>query len=607
VTVEVTTVDPATGRELERYPADGRDRIDAALDDAVRAGGIWSATPLPDRLDLLRHAGKLLTERRAQYAALITAEMGKPITEALAEVDKCAWNCAVVAEQAPHWLADHEVASGAARSWLSYEPLGVVFAVMPWNYPFWQVLRFACAALAAGNAAVLKHAPGVTGCALAIQALFADAGAPRGLFRSLVVPETEVPEVTSRIVRDRRIAAVTLTGSERAGMAIGAAAGAALKKSVLELGGSDPFVVLDDADVPAAAAAAVKSRFGNAGQSCIAAKRFIVADRVADEFLRLFTDGVAALRAGDPVDPATTIGPMARADLRDALHAQVTRTVAEGAVLVCGGRPVDGPGYHYQPTVLDHVTPGMTAFTEETFGPVAAVVRARDDDHAVELANATEFGLGASVWSRSGRGLAAGRRIRSGALFVNAIVASDPRLPFGGVGRSGYGRELSAEGTREFTNVRTVYVGPGGTAAAAGSTLDHVGLNVGDLGAMTRWYGDVLDFGVEFEFALPDLAFRGVMLRNPAGHRIELLHRDGNRGGLQAASPVEAALTRGFGHIALDVADVDTAFDALIAAGAADRMSPRPSPEPGVRMAYVADPEGNLIELLDRRAARVGS
>jgi succinate-semialdehyde dehydrogenase/glutarate-semialdehyde dehydrogenase len=460
--VPLTTVDPATGRTLAGYDTDDWTRIDAALGAAAGAAAGWAATPLADRLDLLRHAGKLLTERRTRYAALITAEMGKPVTEALAEIDKCAWNCAVVADRAAGWLADQEVAGGAARSWVSYEPLGVVFAVMPWNYPFWQALRFACAALAAGNAAVLKHAPNVTGCALAIQGLFADAGAPRGLFRSLVVAEPEVPGITSRIIGDPRVSAVTLTGSERAGMAVASAAGAAIKKSVLELGGSDPFVVLDDADLPAAAAAAVRSRFGNAGQSCIAAKRLIVAGGVADEFVRLLTGEVARLVIGDPAEPATTIGPLARADLRDAVHRQVTRTVAEGAVLVAGGRPVDRPGFFYQPTVLDHVTPEMTAFTEETFGPVAAAVRARDDDHAVELANATDFGLGASVWSGSERGLAAGRRIRSGALFVNAIVASDPRLPFGGVGRSGYGRELSAEGTREFTNIRTVCVRAGG-------------------------------------------------------------------------------------------------------------------------------------------------
>jgi succinate-semialdehyde dehydrogenase/glutarate-semialdehyde dehydrogenase len=458
VTSYVVTRNPATGEELRRYEADDEAALEQALADVHAASTVWAATPLAERLDLLRGVGKLLTERRQEYAALITAEMGKPVTEALGEVDKCAWNCEVVAELAPGWLADHEVASGASRSWLSYEPLGVVFAVMPWNFPFWQVLRFAGAALAAGNAALLKHSPDVTGCALAIEELFADAGAPPGLFRSLVVMAEDVPAVSRRVVEDPRVAAVTLTGSERAGSSIASVAGAVIKKTVLELGGSDPFVVLADADVAAAAATAVRSRFTNAGQSCVCAKRFVVHEVVADEFLERFVDGVALLQVGDPLDPTTTIGPMARADLRADLVDQVRRTVEQGARLVTGGHVVDGPGCFVEPTVLDGVLPGMTAFVEETFGPVATVSRARDDDQAVELANDTTFGLGASVWGEPEHALTVGRRIRSGALFVNAMVASDPRLPFGGTGRSGYGRELSAEGVREFTNVRTVVV-----------------------------------------------------------------------------------------------------------------------------------------------------
>ncbi|HEY0642915.1 MAG TPA: NAD-dependent succinate-semialdehyde dehydrogenase [Nocardioides sp.] len=454
----ITTVDPATGLDLATYDVHDEAAVDAALAAAHAAYVHWSQRPVAERCDLLRAVGKLLVERREDYAALITAEMGKPLAEALAEVDKCAWNCEVVADSAPSWLADQEVASSASRSWVSYEPLGVVLAVMPWNYPFWQVLRFACAALVAGDAGVLKHSPNVTGCALAIEQLLADAGAPAGLFTTLVLADSQLAEMTPRIVGDPRVAAVTLTGSERAGEAIGAAAGRALKKSVLELGGSDPFVVLDDADLVAAAKVAVRSRFGNGGQSCIAAKRFIVAESVADEFVRLFIEEVGALVVGDPTDPLTTVGPMARDDLREALARQVSESVAQGAELVCGGSPIDAPGSFFEPTVLDHVVPGMTAFGEETFGPVAAIVRASDDDHAVDLANDTDYGLGASVWSRSDRGLAVGRRIRSGALFVNAMVASDPRLPFGGTGRSGFGRELSAEGTREFTNVRTMYV-----------------------------------------------------------------------------------------------------------------------------------------------------
>jgi succinate-semialdehyde dehydrogenase/glutarate-semialdehyde dehydrogenase len=455
----ITTVDPATGADLATYDAHGEAEVDAVLAAADAAYRSWSPRPLAERTDLMRAVGRLLTERREEYAALITAEMGKPLAEALAEVDKCAWNCEVVADSAAGWLADHELASAAARSWVSYEPLGVVFAVMPWNYPFWQVLRFACAALVAGNAGVLKHSPNVTGSALAIARLFEDAGAPAGLFGVVVLADAQLGEMTPRIIGDPRVAAVTLTGSERAGEAVGAAAGRFLKKAVLELGGSDPFVVLDDADLVAAANAAVKSRFGNAGQSCIAAKRFIVAESVADEFVSLFVARVGALVVGSPADPVTTIGPMARDDLRDGLAAQVSASVDQGAVLVCGGSAIDAPGFYFEPTVLDHVVPGVTSFVEETFGPVASVVRARDDDHAVELANDTDYGLGASVWSRSARGLEVGRRIRSGALFVNAMVASDPRLPFGGIGRSGYGRELSAEGTREFTNVRTVFVG----------------------------------------------------------------------------------------------------------------------------------------------------
>ncbi|MFC4785601.1 aldehyde dehydrogenase family protein [Nocardioides sp. MAHUQ-72] len=453
---EVVTRNPATGQRIASYPAHDEAGVDAALASAYAASEAWRDTPLGERLALLRGVGKLLTERREEHAALVTAEMGKPVGEALAEVDKCAWNCAVVAELAPGWLADREVLSGASRSWLSYEPLGVVFAVMPWNFPFWQVLRFACAALVAGNAAVLKHSPDVTGCALAVEALFVDAGAPSGLFRALVVAPEDVAAVSARVVADPRVAAVTLTGSERAGAAVAAAAGAAVKKSVLELGGSDPFVVLADADLPAAAAAAARSRFGNAGQSCVSAKRFVVHQDVADEFLALLVEQVGLLQVGDPTDPATTLGPMARPDLRDALLAQVRRTVDEGATLVTGGHAIEAPGCYVEPTVLDHVRPGMTAFVEETFGPVAAVVRATDDDHAVALANDTDFGLGASVWGEPDHALAVGRRIRSGALFVNAPVASDPRLPFGGTGRSGYGRELSAEGVREFTNVRTV-------------------------------------------------------------------------------------------------------------------------------------------------------
>src|SRR6478735_7505758 len=345
----VTTVNPATGEELASYDAHDEAGVEAAMAATYAASQVWRDIPLDERLALLRGVGKLLTERREEYAALVTAEMGKPIAEALGEVDKCAWNCEVVADLAPGWLADHEVVSGASRSWLSYEPVGVVFAVMPWNFPFWQVLRFACAAVAAGNAALLKHSPDVTGCALAIEELFADAGAPDGLFRSLVVAAEDVADVSRRVVEDARIAAVTLTGSERAGSSIAAVAGAAIKKTVLELGGSDPFVVLADADVEVAAATAVKARFTNTGQSCVCAKRFIVHADVAEEFESRFVDHMALLE----------VAPMAREDLRDGIVRQVSRSVAEGARLVVGGSAIDAPGWYMEPTLLAGFQPGM--------------------------------------------------------------------------------------------------------------------------------------------------------------------------------------------------------------------------------------------------------
>jgi succinate-semialdehyde dehydrogenase/glutarate-semialdehyde dehydrogenase len=333
---------------------------------------------------------------------------------------------------------------------------------MPWNFPFWQVLRFAAPTLLAGNTAVLKHSPNVTGCALAIERVLRDAGVPEDVFRSIVVAEADVPEVSRALIEDDRVAAVSLTGSERAGAAVAAAAGRAVKKSLLELGGSDPFVVLADADVELAVAGAVRSRFINSGQSCLAAKRFVVHRDVAEEFTARFAAAVAALRVGDPRDEATAVGPLARADLREGLLRQVRASVDAGATVLTGGAPLEGPGAFFAPTVLAGVTLDMPVMAEETFGPVAAVLAVADDDEAVHAANATRYGLGASVWSADPEhALAVGRRITSGALFVNAVVASDPRLPFGGTKRSGYGRELGAAGALEFTNARTYVVGGG--------------------------------------------------------------------------------------------------------------------------------------------------
>ncbi|WP_433020478.1 aldehyde dehydrogenase family protein [Kribbella sp. CA-294648] len=453
----ITTTNPATGQP----PASYEPMTPAALEEAVNRGfttaATWGQAPLETRLHALTTLAEFLRSRSPSLAALITAEMGKPIAEAEGEIEKSAVTAEYYAAQAPAILADEPVDVGSARAWISYEPIGLVLAVMPWNFPVWQVLRFAVPTLAAGNGVLLKHSPNVTGSALALQQLFVDAGFPAGLVTTLVVDEADVPSTIEGLIADDRIAAVTLTGSNRAGAAVGAAAGRAAKRSVLELGGSDAFVVLADADVEAAAAAAVRARFTNSGQSCVCAKRFIVEAAVADEFLDRFIAGVEALKLGDPADRAVTLGPLARDDLRTVLQRQVEESVAAGAKLVTGGSAVDGPGYYFEPTILTGTGPGMPAFDEETFGPVAAVAVAADVEEAVTLAGATQYGLGLSVWSLE-RGVEVARRITSGAAFVNAVVASDPRVPFGGTKHSGYGRELSVAGIREFTNTRTYWV-----------------------------------------------------------------------------------------------------------------------------------------------------
>src|SRR4051794_35170117 len=466
---EVTTVDPATGQVLATYPGSDVDGVLSVLAAVADAQPAWAARPVEERAELVRAVGAQLRKQATDLAALMTAEMGKPIGEARAEIEKSATACDYYAEHGPAFLAPRPVDTGAnQRSWVAHEPIGVVLAVMPWNFPYWQVLRFAAPTLLAGNTAILKHSPNVTGCALAIEQVFRDAGLPGDVFRSVVVAEADVPEVSRALIEDDRVAAVSLTGSERAGAAVAAAAGRVVKKSLLELGGSDPFVVLADTDLDLAVAGAVRSRFINSGQSCLAAKRFVVHTSVADEFSRRFAAAVADLRVGDPRDEATAIGPMARADLREGLSRQVAGSVAAGARVLTGGAPVEGPGAFFAPTVLAGVTLDMPVMAEETFGPVAAVVEVADDDEAVRVANATRYGLGASVWSTDPEhALAVGRRITSGALFVNAVVASDPRLPFGGTRRSGYGRELGQAGALEFTNARTYVVGGGVPAGPA--------------------------------------------------------------------------------------------------------------------------------------------
>jgi succinate-semialdehyde dehydrogenase/glutarate-semialdehyde dehydrogenase len=452
---DVITVDPATGAELARYAGLDAAGIDSALADAARAQAAWAGVPVADRVGPLRELARLLREEAEEHARLISQEMGKPITEALAEVRKCALTCDYYADHAEQFLATQLVDTEASASFVTYEPLGVVLAVMPWNFQYWQVIRFAAPTLAAGNGGLLKHASNVTGCAIAIADVIRRSGFPEGLFQTLVLTgHGQVDE----IIADPRVAAVTLTGSEGAGASVAAAAGRALKKTVLELGGSDPFVVLDDADIDKVAPLAIRARFVNTGQSCLCAKRFPVEAGVADEFERLVGDLARALRIGDPLDPSTQIGPLAKPSFVDDIDRQVQESVAMGARVVAGGHRIDGPGNYYAPTVLADVTPDMPVFREETFGPVMAIVRADDAAHAIELADDTRYGLAASVWTADmARGLALGRGIRSGALFINSVVVSDPRLPFGGVKLSGYGRELSREGMLEFMNVRAVW------------------------------------------------------------------------------------------------------------------------------------------------------
>lgn len=449
------SVNPATGQTIAETMAIDDRQLDRALEQAARCAAAWSRSRHEERSALLMAVADQLETQRDRLAALMTAEMGKLVGEAQAEVDKCAWVCRYYAEHADGFLADETVASDAARSLIVHQPLGAVLAVMPWNFPLWQVFRFAAPAVAAGNVALLKHASNVMQCSAAIAEVFAAAGAPQGLFSHLALPSSRV----AGVIADPRVRAVTLTGSTPAGRSVAAQAGKSLKKSVLELGGSDPFIVLEDADLDLAVRKGVASRYMNAGQSCIAAKRFIVVEPVAEAFEQRFAAAAAALRPGDPTAPDTTLAPMARADLRDEIHAQVEDAIGCGARLLCGGERIDGPGYFYRPTVLSGVSSGMRAYTEELFGPVASILRVADEREAVAVANASEFGLGGSVWTDDrGRGLLVARQLECGCAFVNELVKSDPRLPFGGVKASGYGRELALHGIREFVNTKSIWI-----------------------------------------------------------------------------------------------------------------------------------------------------
>jgi succinate-semialdehyde dehydrogenase/glutarate-semialdehyde dehydrogenase len=449
------SVNPTTGKVLQSYPEMTREEAAAAVEAAHRAFSCWRDGDTAARTPLMQAAARLLRERKEELARLMALEMGKPLADGRSEVDKCAWACDYFAEQAAGLLAPEPVATDASKSFVAFEPLGVVLAVMPWNFPLWQVFRFAAPALMAGNAGVLKHASNVTGCALAIEQIFRDAGFPAGLFRTLLLTNREVEPV----IAHPRVVAVTLTGSTPAGKAVAAKAGSLVKKTVLELGGSDPYLLLADADLDQAVATCVASRLINCGQSCIAAKRFIFPRPMEAEIERRFVAAMKERVPGDPLADGTQLGPLARRDLRDGLAKQVEESIARGARCLLGGKVPDGEGAFYPPTVLAGVRPGMPAFDEELFGPVAALIAVDSEEEAIRVANDSPFGLGAAVFTRDvRRGEAVARRLEAGSCFVNALVKSDPRLPFGGIKESGYGRELDTFGIREFVNVKTVYI-----------------------------------------------------------------------------------------------------------------------------------------------------
>lgn len=453
----LTSINPANEEEIAKYEEHSDQEIEEILSLSDQAFKKWKNVSFGERADLLKNAGKILRERKREFAELMTLEMGKPISGAEAEVEKCAWVCDYYAENGEHFLEKQIIETDAQKSFVTFEPLGTVLAVMPWNFPFWQVFRFAVPGMMAGNAGLLKHASNVTGCALAIEEVFREAGFPENLFRTLKISSKKVAGVIEHPV----VKAVTLTGSVPAGKAVAEKAGSVLKKSVLELGGSDPYLILDDANLDKAIPTCVNSRLINSGQSCIAAKRFIVVESRYDEFMEKFVKEMKKRRMGDPMNPDFDLGPQARNDLRDELHDQVQRSLDKGANCLLGSEIPNKKGAWYPPTVLADVKPGMAAYEEELFGPVAAIIKAKDEEEAIRIANDSDFGLGASVFTedlQKGEEIAS-KRLNAGNCFVNSLVKSDPRLPFGGVKESGYGRELSHFGIKEFVNIKTVYVG----------------------------------------------------------------------------------------------------------------------------------------------------
>lgn len=449
------SINPFNGETIATYTTHEPGELPGIIEMVHQAWLEWKIKGFHDRAVPMKRAAALLRERKEELAKLMTLEMGKLIRESMAEIEKCAWVCDFYADNAAEMLADEKRDSDASLSYVTFQPLGVILAVMPWNFPFWQVFRFAAPALMAGNAAVLKHASNVPGCALAIEQIFQKAGFPVHLFRTLMIPAGMVDKVLEHPL----VKAATLTGSESAGSHVAAVAGRAIKKTVLELGGSDPFIVLDDADMRAAVATAVTARMLNQGQSCIAAKRFIVMDSVLGEFETGLKEAFEKLQPGDPLNPETQVAPLARPDLAEEIENQVKRSVAAGARLVTGGKRMNSPGCFFEPTILSDVKPGMAVYSEETFGPVATIISAGSEEEAIAIANDTEFGLGGCVWTENvARGEVVARKVNTGAMFVNGMTKSDPRLPFGGTGKSGYGRELGTYGIKEFVNIKTIWI-----------------------------------------------------------------------------------------------------------------------------------------------------
>jgi succinate-semialdehyde dehydrogenase / glutarate-semialdehyde dehydrogenase len=454
--IKMKSINPATGKLIKEYAEHTPAQCDAVIDQVYHDWKSWKQETFAHRAKLMMKAADILEKHRQEYGLLITREMGKVIGEAVAEVEKSALVCRYYAENAEKFLSDEEIGSDAHQSLVAFEPLGPVLTVMPWNFPFWQVFRFAAPALMAGNAGVLKHASNVPGCALAIENIFAEAGFPGHIFRSLMIGS----KMVEHVIKNKHIMAATLTGSEYAGSKVAEICGRHLKKTVLELGGSDPFVVLADADLDKCTKTAVTARMVNNGQSCIAAKRFIVVKEVYDEFLKKVIAAINSLKTGNPENPETDFGPLARPDLLEELDVQIKKSVSMGAKIETGGEVIAGDGFYYKPAVISGVKPDMPVFHEETFGPALAVIKAQNEEEAIRLANQSVYGLGGSLWTQDiDKGLRLARQIESGAVFVNGMTKSDPRLPFGGIKRSGYGRELAHYGIREFVNIKTIWIG----------------------------------------------------------------------------------------------------------------------------------------------------